>query len=338
MKLYQEIIQKSQPVDVKFEKLKESQLDEVEIVFHVPTIHQRAKEISSYLYKSLKIENLPQTDVFNLTKNHVFIIDESVSKQKFIQEFIKKQKVSPIILKSIEGKVKTKPFLDDFLKSHNLDKKQNLTLVVIGGGLLLNVGAYLAERISANLIHFPTTALAMSDSSGGKVRVNFVSNNRAYKHFYKSFYEPNAMFLDERFLESLPEKQKKIGLVEIIKHGLFQSPKLYEYLLNSGRDLFADTQKMKKAVLWASDLKRACIEIDVEENENGSRRILRGGHDFSDRIEEDLKLEIPHGIAVAIGIVKQLEMEHEKQLLDKAKKLFNLLDIPYTIEDYSNWK
>src|SRR3989338_11554388 len=112
MKLYQEIIKKSQPVDVKFEKLKESQLDVVEIVFHVPTIHPRAKEISSYSYNSLKIENLPQTDVFNLTKNHVFIIDESVSKQKFIQEFIKKQKVSPIILKSIEGKVKTKPFLD----------------------------------------------------------------------------------------------------------------------------------------------------------------------------------------------------------------------------------
>src|SRR3989344_9669145 len=98
MKLYQEIIQKSQPIDVKFEKLKESQLDGVEIVFHVPTVHPRAKEISSYSYKSLRIENLPQTDVFNLTKNHVFIIDESVSKQKFIQEFIKKQKVSPIIL------------------------------------------------------------------------------------------------------------------------------------------------------------------------------------------------------------------------------------------------
>src|SRR3989344_9603553 len=261
MKLYQEIIQKSQPVDVKFKKLKEPQLYEVEIVFHVPKFHPRAKEISSYTYKSLKIGNLPKTDVFNLTKNHVFIIDESVSKQKFIQKFIKKQKINPIILKSIEGKVKTKPFLDDLIKSHNLDKKQNLTLVVIGGGLLLNVGAYLAERVSANLIYLPTTALAMSDSSGGKVRVNFVSNNRAYKHFYKSFYEPNAMFLDERFLESLPEKQKKIGFVEIIKHGLFQSPKLYNYLLNSERELFVDIRKMEKAILWAADLKRVCIEV-----------------------------------------------------------------------------
>src|SRR3989338_10717083 len=125
MKLYQEIIQKSQPVDVKFEKLKAPQLNEVEIVFHVPTIHPRAKEISSYTYKSLKIENLPQTEVFNLTKNHVFIIDESVSKLKFIQEFIKKQKIELIILKSIEGTVKTKPFLDDLVKKHDLEKKQN---------------------------------------------------------------------------------------------------------------------------------------------------------------------------------------------------------------------
>ncbi|MDD3102218.1 MAG: hypothetical protein PHE59_03670, partial [Patescibacteria group bacterium] len=61
------------------------------------------------------------------------------------------------------------------------------------------------------------------------------------------------------------------------------------------------------------------------------------GHDFSDRIEEDLKLEIPHGIAVAIGIIKQLEMERENELLDKAKKLFNILNIPYTIEDFNKW-
>ncbi|MFA5050900.1 MAG: hypothetical protein WC499_02180 [Patescibacteria group bacterium] len=335
MKLYQEIIKKSKPIDDKFEKIKESQLNGIKIFFHVPKFHPRAKKISSYTFSPLDLENLTKNKTYNLTKNHIFIIDESVSKQSFVKEFIKKQNISPIILKSIEGKVKTKFFLDELIKNHNLDKKQNLTLVVIGGGLLLNVGAYLAEKLSANLILFPTTVIAMADGAGGKVRINFVSNNRAYKHFYKSFYEPNAIFIDKRFLESLPKKQISIGLVEIIKHGLFQSTKLYNYILRSGKDFFTDIKKLEKSIFWAAALKNVCIDIDVEENENGSRRILRGGHDFSDRTEEDLNLKIPHGIAVAIGIIKQLEMERENKLLNKTKKLFNLLDIPYTIEDFN---
>ena len=49
--------------------------------------------------------------------------------------------------------------------------------------------------------------------------------------------------------------------------------------------------------------------LDVEENENGSKRILRGGHDFSDRLEEGQNLTIPHGFAVSIGIIMQLKKD-----------------------------
>lgn len=337
MRLYQEILKKSKPIDAEFESISDSDLSNVKIVFPVPKFHPRSKEISSYVYSPLSLHKLPKTEVFNLTKNHVFIIDHAINQLEFVRKFIKENSITPILLKSIEHEVKTKSFVDNLIKQHSLDKTKDITLVVIGGGLLLNVGAYVAERISANFIQLPSTVLSMADSAGGKVRVNFITEKRAYKHFYKSFYEPNAMFLEDHFLESLPKKQIKIGLVEIIKHGLFQSPKLYDFLLTSGKKLFEDKQKLKKAILWAVNLKKVCLDIDVEENENGSRKILRGGHDFSDRIEEDERLTIPHGIAVAIGIIKQLEMEEEKQLLEKAKKLFNLLDIPYTIEDFNNW-
>ncbi len=337
MKLYQEILDKSKSVDVEFEDISYSDLNNVKIVFPVPKFHPRSKEISTYTYASISLDELPKTEVYNLTKNHVFIIDNSVSKQEFVRKFTEKNKIKPIILKSIEHEVKTKSFVDNLIQQHSLNKINDVTLVVIGGGLLLNVAAYIAERISANFVQLPSTVLSMADSAGGKVRVNFLTESRAYKHFYKSFYEPNAMFFENRFLDSLPEKQIKIGLVEIIKHGLFQSPKLYNFLLDSGRELFENKKKLKKAILWAVNLKKVCLDFDVEENENGSRKILRGGHDFSDRIEEDERLSIPHGIAVAIGIIKQLEMEQEKQLLDKAKKLFDLLDIPYSIESFNNW-
>lgn len=338
MEVYQEIIKKSEPIDERFEKTDEREINSTQIVFNVPEFHPRIKQISKYTFSPLLLESLMENETYNLTKNHIFIIDNSVSQQDFIKNFLEKNNIKPIILKSIEDTVKTKPFLDEILRDNKLEEKQDTTIIVIGGGLLSNVGAYLAERISANLILFPSTVLAMADGSGGKVRVNFVASNRAYKHFYKSFDEPNAIFLDDRFLLSLPKKQIQIGLVEIIKHGLFQSPKLYNFILESGQEIFTNTDKLKKIVLWAANLKQICMEIDVEENENGSRRILRGGHDFSDRLEEDLRLEIPHGIAVAIGIINQLEMEQNKALLDKAIKLFDLLDIPCSVAGYDKWK
>jgi len=338
VEVYRQILKESKPVDKKFSEINGSQLDSAKIVFEVPKFHPRAKEIANYSLTSLRLEEIFQSKICGTAKNNVFIADYSVGQLPFVRNFFRKRKTKPIILKAIEGKVKTGPFLSGLIKKYKLNKEKDIVLVVVGGGLLMNVGAYLAERLSVKLVLFPTTVIAMADSSGGKVRVNFVLKGRAYKHFYKSFYEPNAMFLDDRFLKSLPKKQIQIGLVEVIKHSLFQSPKLCEYLLKSGKKLFSDSGKLKKAILWAADLKRVCMEIDVEENENGSRRILRGGHDFSDRLEEDLKLKIPHGIAVAIGIIRQLEMERDRKLLSKAKELFRLLGIPCTLESFYKWQ
>ena len=335
MRLYQEILEKTEPIDKKFRKLGGQALDSVEIVFNVPNFHPRIKKISKYTLSSGKIENsLREIGSYG---EILFIIDESISKQGFVENFIKENNVKPIILKSIESEVKTKPFLDDLIKKDNFEDIKNLTLVIVGGGLLLNVGAYIAERIQSNLILFPTTVISMADGAGGKVRVNLLFDNRAYKHFYKSYYEPDAMVLDDRFINSLPEKQIKIGLSEIIKHSLFQSPMLYYYLLDYGKELFTNKKLLKKAILWSANLKKICLDVDVEENENGSRRILRGGHDFSDRLEEDLKLKIPHGIAVVIGIIKQLEQEQNYDLLEKAKKIFSALEIPYTLEQFKKF-
>lgn len=338
MKLYKKILRKSKLVDNKFEKLSDHSLASLRILFRVPKFHPRAHEISTYTLSPFALEKLPTIAFYKATKNHVYIIDRSVNKQSFVQYFAKKNHIKSIVLASTESEVKTKLFLDALIKKHFSSKERSLTLIVVGGGLLLNVGAYIAERLSAHLILFPTTVLAMADSAGGKVRANFLTSSRAYKHYYKSFYEPNAMFFDERFLTSLSRKQIKIGLVEIIKHSIFQSPKLYDFLLQNGRKLFTDRKILLKAILWSVSLKKICIDIDVEENENGSHRILRGGHDFSDRLEEDLRLKIPHGIAVAIGIIKQLENENDKVLLQKAKKLFAVLDIPYTLSSYKKWK
>ncbi|MEK6960398.1 MAG: iron-containing alcohol dehydrogenase [Nanoarchaeota archaeon] len=335
MELIKKIIEKSREVDNRFENMPESELDSFHIEFCVPPFHPRAKMIKSYPYACLTLESLPQTQHYKSSRERIFLIDNTVSKLSFVKSFIEKKGVHPHILGSSEDKVKTMEFLDTFIKDNDLTKREGAMVVAIGGGLLLNVAAYISEKLNSPLIIFPTTALAMADLAGGKVRVNAIVKSKFYKHYYKSYYEPDAIYIDSRFLDYLPEKQIKIGLAEIIKHGLAQSPKLYDFLSRSGKTLLRDRKKLKKAIFWACDLKRACLEIDVEENMNGSRSFLRMGHDFSDKIEEEMKLKIPHGFAVAIGIIKQLEFEKDEKALINAKKIFQIFDIPTNIEEYN---
>lgn len=330
--LYEEILERSKEVDKRFEGLLEGDIDSLKIIFKVPNFHPRAKHISSYVLSSLKLEELRKNKLYKSSKKKIFLVDRSAGESKFVKDFLKKERSKVIVLRSIESKVKTKEFLDELIRRDKVINSKPDLICVIGGGLILNVGAYIAENLSTGLILFPTTVLSMSDSSGGKVRVNKLTSERAYKHYYKSFYEPNSIFIDKRFLNSLPEKQIKIGLAEIIKHGLFQSQGLYDYLNKHGKALFKDKEKLLGAALWAADLKRICIEIDVEENENGSRRILRAGHNISDRLEEDKRLKIPHGLAVAIGIVRELELNGDRKTLKRTKKIFKKFEIPYRLK------
>lgn len=339
MELYKKILEKSKPVDKKFETISNSEIDLIKLNFKVPKTHPRFEQIKNYTFSQVKLEQIINKPFYTNKKQKIFIIDKNVFKtQKFVQEFCKKNRVKTILLNSLENETKTISFLERLIKEKNLEElKEKLTIITIGGGLIINVGAYLSEKTFADLIIFPTTTLSIADGSGGKVRINKLTNNKAYKHFYKSFYEPNAIFLDSRFLNSLSDKQIKTGLVETIKHGLFQSPKLYDFLLNNEGDLFKNKNKLKKAIIWAANLKKICIEIDIKENENGSKKILRGGHDFSDKLEENTRLKIPHGIAVAIGIIKELKKNKDKELLKKAINIFKKFNIPYTLEQFKVW-
>jgi 3-dehydroquinate synthetase len=258
MDLFNQILGKSKEVDEKFKKISDSELDSLKLSFIVPSFHPRAKILDEYNLSCLRFEEIVNQPIYASSKNIIFIVTRSINKQRFVIDFFNKNHIKPFILESKEDKVKTKDYLDEFIENNQLGLLKDCLLVVIGGGLLLNVGTYIAEKTSSRVVLFPTTILSMADGSGGKVRVNTIAYGRAYKHFYKSFYEPNAMFIDDRFLESLPELQLRIGLVEIIKHGLFQSQDLYDFLLDAGRDLFRDKKKLLKAIFWAADLKRLC--------------------------------------------------------------------------------
>lgn len=86
---------------------------------------------------------------------------------------------------------------------------------------------------------------------------------------------------------------------------------------------------MLKVIFWTEDLKNICLNKDISEKSDGSGKILRAGHNISDKIEEESKLTLPHGIAVAKGIVEQLNFEKNIALLFKAKKIFEKYKIDF---------
>jgi len=264
------------------------------------------------------------------------LLDSAVQGLPFVHDWFSQDGMEPRVFEPSERELKNVEYLNGVIKS--LSGINIKSIVVIGGGVLMNCGAYIAERLKADLYHLPTTLLAMADGAGGKVRVNAIIDGECKKHYYRTYYLPNAIYADPRFLDSLPENQKRIGLVEIVKHGIFQSEPLYDYLMGYGRRIYQDTDALYKAAMWAAELKSICLDADFYELGAG-RELLRAGHDISDRIEEESGFTIPHGYAVALGIISQLENGGYypglyPELPEKANRIFKELGIPRTMEEY----
>ncbi len=333
--LYAEILGRSVSVDERFKELGPGEVHAATITFRVPASHPRRRVICEYELRCGEFDPFMSLIGRSEAAPRVVISCDSVQHLDFVARKMPGEKSACLVVRSIEAEVKTVSYMNSLLRKQPLQGLSDEgVLVVVGGGLLLNVGAYIAEQTNLGLVLYPTTALAMADGAGGKVRLNSLAFGKAYKHYYKSFYEPDRIVIDPRFLDSLPAFQKKCGLVEVIKHGLFQSPALYDYMLQNCRAVLETRNHLLKAVLWAADLKRVCLDVDIEENENGSRRILRGGHSFSDRLEEAEKFTIPHGYAVAIGIAMELEHAQDRKLSGRALDIFRLYDIPTSLPEF----
>src|SRR3990167_1382982 len=295
MTVYQQILESSVPVDSQFAALSGKELLHFKLSFRVSPSHKRFGSVQNYTYEVGSIAQILKHE------NQLIIADNTFRALSWLNDELVDKSV--IWLTPREEETKERYWLDRFISDESMLQSSPHEIVVIGGGILLNAGAYIAEQLGSDLAYIPTTVLAMSDGSiGGKVRANEIKNGIYHKHAYKSFYEPNRILIDPRFLQSLPDKQIAIGLGEVIKHGVYQSRALLEYLVSN--DFYPQTDKdsLLKAVLWAAALKEVCLNIDPDETTDGSHVIMRGGHEASDKIEELSHFQIPHGTAVAIAV------------------------------------
>lgn len=171
-----------------------------------------------------------------------------------------------------------------------LDKgiHRNAHLVVIGGGAVSDFAGFLASTILRGIKWsvVPTTLLSMVDASiGGKVAIN----SRSGKNLIGAFHLPTNVWLCSKFIDTLPEPEKKSGLGEVLKYA-FLDYKIY--------DLIMRRSQMEEVIDACAHFKLKITEEDLKEK--STRKILNLGHSFGHAIE--FIYNIPHGEAVAWGI------------------------------------
>ena len=206
----------------------------------------------------------------------------------------------------------------DALLEHAVDRKT--TLIALGGGVIGDVAGFAAATYQRGIpfIQIPTTLLAQVDSSvGGKTAINHALG----KNMIGAFYQPQLVLADTDTLKTLPDREYRSGLAEIIKYGLGLDAVFFDWLQSN---IVALNQREPAALTYA--IKRSCeikagiVAADERETMNdGGRALLNLGHTFGHAIETALGYGCwLHGEGVACGMVLAAELSHELGSLDAA--------------------
>jgi 3-dehydroquinate synthase len=174
-------------------------------------------------------------------------------------------------------------------------------VVAFGGGIVNDTGGFLAAIFMRGIpvIQIPTTLLAQVDAAvGGKTGVNLISG----KNLLGSFHQPLAVLIDPDVLATLPEREYRAGLYEIIKCGVIRDANLFRILDEGIASVLAkDPSVVERIIADAVRIKAEVVSAD--EREGGLRRILNFGHTVGHALEAETHYsQFLHGEAVAFGM------------------------------------
>lgn len=176
-------------------------------------------------------------------------------------------------------------------------------MIALGGGIVGDITGLAAATWlrGVDYIQIPTTLLAMVDSSvGGKTAVNHPNG----KNLIGAFHQPKAVFVDTNTLKTLPIREFKAGLAEVIKYGVIRDKGLFEYLeQKSIRELIFRLDHECLTNIITRSVKSKSDIVGLDEQENGIRAILNYGHSFGHVIENICGYgKYLHGEAISIGM------------------------------------
>lgn len=193
--------------------------------------------------------------------------------------------------------------------------ERSTTLIALGGGVIGDMGGFAAATYQRGMpfIQVPTTLLSQVDSSvGGKTAINHPLG----KNMIGAFYQPRLVLADIDTLDTLPERELKAGLAEVIKYGLIRDPDFFAWLEANIDGLLArDTDALAYAIERSCTNKAEVVAAD--ETEQGERALLNLGHTFGHAIETGMGYGAwLHGEAVAAGTMMAAVLSQRLGWLD----------------------
>ena len=196
------------------------------------------------------------------------------------------------------------------------------TIIAVGGGVVGDTAGFAAATFlrGVAVVHVPTTLLAQVDSSiGGKVGVNHALG----KNLIGAFHQPALVVIDPALLKTLPRREFRSGLYEMVKYGVISSRDLFDRLNADTKALFAkDGRALVPAIVESCRIKADVVSKD--ERESGLRRILNYGHTVGHALEAVTNYRrFRHGEAIALGMLAAADLavargalaERERQAL-----------------------
>lgn len=251
---------------------------------------------------------------------------------KALQDTLADYRVTSIVLPDGEAfkNWETLQLVFDGLLSARHDRRT--TVLALGGGVIGDMAGFAAAcyQRGVNFIQLPTTLLSQVDSSvGGKTGINHPLG----KNMVGAFYQPQAVLIDTRSLDTLPPRELSAGLAEVIKYGLICDKPFLDWL----EENMAALRNLDQAALTEA-IERSCVAkarvVGADEKETGVRATLNLGHTFGHAIETQMGYGVwLHGEAVAAGTVMALEMSYRLGWInaeerDRGIRLFQAAGLP----------
>jgi pentafunctional AROM polypeptide len=242
----------------------------------------------------------------------------------------------------------TKAEIEDWMLSHQCTR--DTVIIALGGGVIGDMIGYVAGTFmrGVRFVQVPTTLLAMVDSSiGGKTAIDTPLG----KNLIGAFWQPQRIYIDLRFLETLPVREFINGMAEVVKTAAIWDETEFA-ALESNALLIMETIRnqsidrssrltpikdiLKRIVLGSARVKAEVVSAD--EREGGLRNILNFGHSIGHAFEAILTPQVLHGEAVAIGMVKEAELSRHLGIMKagavaRLTKCIASYGLPISLED-----
>ncbi len=301
---------------------------------HVPVPgHEYDIVIGQDIYKSL---TLPEV----VTKNCFIVTDSNVGPLyldavKALLERNQAFSVNSVIFQAGEESKTLNTMQAFYSKAVKAGMDRKSIVIALGGGVTGDMAGFLAASYMRGIdfIQFPTSLLAMVDSSvGGKVGVDLPEG----KNLVGAFWQPKKVVIDMNVLKTLPEREVRCGLAEIVKYGMiFDEPFLTTLEQNVDGLTSLDFAVYSKVIQRCCEIKAEVVAQD--EKEGGIRAILNYGHTFGHSLEMLGGFSLlNHGEGVAIGMAMAADLSVNLGMIDasvstRQDKLLKAIGLPVDI-------